>query len=104
MSKHNHNNYTNPETNDTVIDKIPDVESVVQEEPNDVEPVYGCVVDCSRLNVRKKPTVNAEVLTTVPRDSELVLDLIKSNEKWYKVATISGVEGYCMKQYIVIKE
>lgn len=84
--------------------KIADVESVIEEETDEVEPVYGRVVDCSRLNVRKKPTVNAEVLETVRKDSELVLDLIKSNEKWYKVTTISGVEGYCMKQYIVIVE
>ena len=79
----------------------PDRKAAVEPE---IEPVYGRVVDCSRLNIRKKPTVNAEVLVTIPRDAELVLDLIKSNEKWFKVCTSAGVEGYCMKQYIVIVE
>lgn len=105
MSKHNHNKHYMPETNEVVNDDILEVErdrkAVVEPE---IEPVYGRVVDCSRLNIRKKPTVNAEVLVTIPRDAELVLDLIKSNEKWFKVCTSAGVEGYCMKQYIVIVE
>lgn len=93
---------SNHEKSPVIIDPM---DAVVDTEPADeIEPVYGRVVDCSRLNVRKKPTVNAEVLDVVARDTELTLDLIKSNEKWYKVATISGVEGYCMKQYIVIVE
>lgn len=87
--------------NSTVI--LDPMDAVVEPE-TELEPVYGRVVDCSRLNIRKKPTVNAEVLTVVNRDSELILDLIKSNEKWFKVRTIDGIEGYCMKQYIVIED
>lgn len=81
------------------------MDAIVDPEPEtELEPIYGRVVDCSRLNIRKKPTVNAEVLTTVKKDSELILDLIKSNEKWFKVCTTSGVEGYCMKQYVTVED
>lgn len=83
---------------------ILDPMDAVVEEPEDIELTHGRVVDCSRLNIRKKPTVNAEVLTTVKKDSELILDLIKSNEKWFKVCTTSGVEGYCMKQYVTVED
>lgn len=64
----------------------------------------GIVIDCSRLNVRKQPDLNAEVLCTINKNSEVMINLAESTtEEFYKVYTSTGVEGYCMKKYISIK-
>ena len=34
------------------------------------EPVIGHVVDCSKLNVRKEPDEDAEILGTIPAGAE----------------------------------
>ena len=38
------------------------------------EPVIGHVVDCSKLNVRKEPDEDAEILGTIPAGAEVMID------------------------------
>lgn len=66
------------------------------------EPKSGMVVDCARLNVRKKPKVDAEVVVIINRWANVLIDDENSTKSFYKVCTEAGVEGYCMKQYIRI--
>lgn len=66
------------------------------------EPKTGMIVDCARLNVRKKPKADAEVVTIINRWDEVQIDEENSTKSFYKVCTEAGAEGYCMKQYIRI--
>lgn len=69
-----------------------------------VKPVYGIVANCSRLNVRKKPHRSSEVLTVIEEDDIITIEMYESTRNWYYVKTESGVEGYCMKDFIVLKK
>lgn len=67
------------------------------------EPIIGKVAGCKNLNVRKDPSSEADVLGTIPADSEVMIDESESTSDFYKVYTESGTEGFCMKQYIATK-
>lgn len=67
------------------------------------EPAIGKVVGCQKLNIRKEPNGEAEVLGTISADSEIMIDEDESTSDFYKVYTESGTEGFCMKQYIAIQ-
>ena len=73
--------------------------------PRDPEPeiVVGIVSNCPRLRVRKTPSPNAPVLTEIVNGSEVVIDESKSTGYFYAVVTESGVEGFCMKEYIQVR-
>lgn len=75
------------------------VETPIQKEvtPNRIA---GIVVDCTKLNVRTEPSIVADVVCVLDVDSELEVDLNKSNNDWYKICTAIGAEGYCMRKYI----
>jgi len=66
------------------------------------ETKIGIVVNCSRLNVRANPRVNADVVCVIERDSKVVIDEDGTTENFYKICTEVGVEGYCMKRFINI--
>ena len=73
--------------------------------PRDPEPeiVVGIVSNCPRLRVRKTPSPNAPVLTEIVKGSEVAIDESKSTGYFYAVVTESGVEGFCMKEYIQVR-
>ena len=54
------------------------------------EPAIGLVSNCANLRIRKEPDDKAEVLGTIPVG------------EFYKVYTDSGLEGFCMKQFITV--
>lgn len=62
--------------------------------------VKGKVIDCTRLNVRRRPNKDSEVNCVIDVDSIVEINENKSNDEWYRVTTDNGVYGYCMKQYI----
>lgn len=70
--------------------------------PEPVPPKTGIVVGCARLNVRKKPNADAEVLHIIERSAKVIIDEENSTKNFYKVCTEVGAEGYCMKQFIEI--
>lgn len=69
----------------------------------DKKKIVGVVTNCVKLNVRNKPDDKAKVLVEVPVLSELEIDKEKSTDKWYKVTTASGINGFCMKQFVAIE-
>ena len=73
------------------------------EEPPKKEKVLGTVVNCSRLRVREHPSINAIVAAEIDEGSEVVINEDKSTEEFYSVVTATGLEGYCMKDYIQAK-
>lgn len=66
------------------------------------EPKMGIVVDCKNLNVRERPDGGAAVLGVIPAETELMVDESESTGEFYKILTASGLEGFCMKKYIMI--
>ena len=81
------------------------VEEVVNESKH-IEPLphkSGHVTECIKLNVRKNPSPNAEVIGTVNRGDSLIIDPSPFGD-FYKVITPYGVEGYCMKKFVYIND
>lgn len=65
--------------------------------------VTGVIVNCNKLNIRTKPSVDADVVTILNSKSEIVIDTARSNDNWLKITTAAGVEGFCMRQFVDIK-
>ena len=114
QNRRNYNQYANKEETTPVeeieesIDTTETVEEteVVTEETEVIEdktpdevpkPVYG-VVNCSKLNVRRGPSIDTASLCIVEGGSKL--DIEQFNEEWFKVLTEDGITGYCMREFI----
>ena len=78
------------------------VEEVVEKvvEPTPELKTYG-VVNCSKLNVRKGPSIHSNPLCIVESGTEMEIETF--NNEWVKVVTPDGVSGYCMKKFIDLK-
>lgn len=69
------------------------IEDVVEETPAKV----GAVTNCAKLNIRKAPKADAEIVGTLTLgDTVTILDEI---DGFYKIDT----NKYCMKKYISVK-
>lgn len=64
--------------------------------------VLGVILNCPKLNVRKEPNANSEVVYIADASTEFVIDENNSTEDWYSVCTSTGVEGFCMKKFIAV--
>lgn len=83
-----------------------EVENNDEEVNENPEVVNAVVVNCNKLNVRKQPSKDAEVLCIINKDTELTVNTNESTEDFYKVYTSSNevlYEGYCVKSFINIK-
>lgn len=75
------------------------VEQAVEETPKK-ESKVGVVTNCQKLNVRRESTLGNNIITTLLVGAVLVIDEDGSTDKFYKVITETGLEGYCMKQFV----
>lgn len=87
---------------------IPEVEPIVTE-PVIPEPVvkpenrkFGKVSNCKKLNIRKFPSRDAEIISELIEGSEVMIDEKESTALFYKICTEHGIEGYCMKDFIKV--
>ena len=85
---------------------IPEVEP---EPVSDPEPVvepenrkFGKVSNCKKLNIRKLPSRDAEIVSELIEGSEVMIDEKESTALFYKICTEHGIEGFCMKQFIKV--
>lgn len=88
-------------------------EPIIEETVNDVaEEVVeekiipiGIVTNCSKLNIRKKASLKADVLTVLNAKTEVTIDPDYTNKEWYKIVPNNSdeVAGYCKKEFITIK-
>ena len=114
QNRRNYNQYANKEettpveeieesidTTETVEEKevvTEETEVIEDETPDEVpKPVYG-VVNCSKLNIRRGPSIDTASLCIVEGGSKL--DIEQYNEEWLKVLTEDGISGYCMREFI----
>lgn len=133
MSNHNYSQYSNkknkksynkPDINDEnfvttveapvesaeikmVVEPEAVVEPIIVNETVDTvvlpKTIIGTVTNCSKLNVRSKPATDAEVVTVLNSDSEVIIDPARSTNEWLKITTTAGVEGYCMRKFVNAK-
>lgn len=90
-------------TEEAVETPVEEITEEVVEEASDNEILdIGVVTDCLKLNVRKQPSKDAEVLKTIDALTEVVI--LKEVNDFYEVALKTGESGYCMKKYIAINK
>ena len=63
---------------------------------------FGKIIGCKKLNVRKLPSRDAEIVSELIEDSEVMIDEKESTALFYKICTEHGIEGFCMKDFIKI--
>ena len=98
----NYTNYSSKKPSDEPQNSIADEvnESAEVTESVEVTNPVGIVVGCEKLNVRKEPSVNSEVVFQFPCSMEVEIFAEKSTEDWFYVCNAAGIEGFCMKKYI----
>lgn len=65
--------------------------------------LYG-VVNCDKAEIKRFPTNNSEVICTVDKNTELLIEKVLDYDNGFLgVCTPWGVEGYCMSKNIRIK-
>lgn len=125
MSKHKHNysQYSNKpkHENTKVTEELlnPIAEVKMDSEPEVIKPavtpalanetvetkplpktVEGMVVGCAKLNVRKEPNLFADIVCALNVQSEIEIDVEKSDKDWFYICTATGIEGYCMRKFV----
>lgn len=93
--------------------KILEPEQVTTEAPVEIENKpkvkkprikMGVVSGCTKLNVRNHPDKNAVVVATIAEGTEVAVDANRKYDEWYSVCTATGIDGYCMKEFITIQQ
>lgn len=112
----NHKNYRNQynKNKNTVkpIEKNEPVKEVADtvvdaEEPTTIVPApikHGVVVNCDRLNVRMYPRTESKVLCIINRDDEVEVHDSIDPVNFYKIMTTDGIIGFCVKEFISLRE
>lgn len=101
-------NETVEEVIETPVETAPEIEPiveevVVEEAPEIPQHKTGRVFSCAKLNVRKAPHFEADVVCEIPVNTEVEINEAESTNDFYKICTASGIEGFCMKSYILEK-
>lgn len=91
------NNYETTNIDETI---EPIAEETLVDDPTVESVLEGNVVKCSKLNVREKPSSDAKILCELKRGSIVLIEPENSTDIFYKIITITGIEGYCVKEYI----
>lgn len=61
------------------------------------------IVNCLRLHVFSKPSVDSEIVCKLRYLTEVAIDKEGSTESFYKIYTAIGAEGFCVKDLVTIK-
>lgn len=69
-----------------------------------VEDIIGVVTDCLKLNIRKDPNKDSDVVVVVTCLDELKIDPNNSTDDWYAVCTVTDIEGFCMKKFVAVRQ
>lgn len=76
----------------------------VQEATEPEEMTLATVASCERLNVRKSPRLDATVIQVINKGDSVRVFNGEETTNFYKVITVNGVVGFCMKKYIKLKK
>lgn len=61
------------------------------------------VINCAKLNVREEPSPKACIVAVIDASNEVVIYGDEGFGNYYKVCTASGIEGYCIKDFLELK-
>ena len=105
MGRKDYTKFAKPKEPEQLVEAttIQEVEELVVEPVVVKEPKTGVVEGCAKLNVRKEPNASAEVICIISSGAKVVIDEEESSDDFYKICTVSGVEGYCMKKFVTIR-
>ena len=76
------------------------------DENNNRNIAQATIIGYTKLNVRKNPSKDSEVVCIITKDSSVTVNYDESTEDFYKVyVNVDNVpyEGFCMKEFISIK-
>lgn len=79
-----------------------DADKLVEELDGIAQVKMGKIKNCVKLNVRVAPSQSADVVYVVDSDETVYIYELDSTVDFYKVVTLTGVEGYCMRNFIEI--
>lgn len=114
----NYNNASKKPKNEKTKTAVPTVNNTQTSAPEEtqtntpetevtIDPVIGYVSNCEKLNIRRDPDTNAEILVVVNKDTKVEIDEDLSTDEFYSVTAYCPndvtVEGYAMKDFINIK-
>ena len=89
------------ESVEETVEEVTEVEDTVEEiteaEEETTEVTFG-KVNCSKLNVRKEPSIHSNPLCIVEYGTRM--EISEFNGEWVKILTPDGVSGYCMREFI----
>lgn len=124
MSKHNYSQYSKKKHDEgkscvkkddfLIIDDLvetpatketPEIKMVVETVDTVALPktITGFVTNCSKLNVRVEPSIDADVVCVLNSATEVEIDLDNSTDEWFSICTAAGIDGYCMRKFINAK-
>lgn len=107
MSKTNYSKMSNKqkEVESTVTSGVSTSEASIAEEPVVSKIKKGKVVCKNRLNIRKNPSLSAEIIGTLSNGQkvEVLLNEAPIDKEWSFVVGETGIEGYCMMQYLAME-
>lgn len=107
MSKnHNYDKTKTEEFNNEVQEVVDELLGVNTEEPvteklTDNTSSTGVVCNCEKLNVREESSKESKILCIIKAGDEV--EVTGEDADFYNAITESGVKGYCMKQFISLR-
>ena len=81
---------------------IDEVESEVTEELKTDIFLDGIVHNCVKLNVRKNPSIDSDVITVLNEQDKIKVKDIDTLSDWYFIQLPNGKEGFSMKKYVAV--
>ena len=94
------------ESTDEAIVESNDVQDTQNDDYKNSNIAQATIIGYTKLNVRKNPSKDSEVVCIITKDSSITVDYNESTEDFYKVyVNVDNVpyEGFCMKEFISIK-
>lgn len=79
------------------------VEAVETIETPVVEEKKFLIVKATLLNVRKSPSLDAEIVGVVPEGEKLLMKSEKLVKGFYSIQMVTGTEGYVKKDFVVVE-
>lgn len=81
---------------------IEEVALEVTEEPKTDAFLDGIVHNCVKLNVRKNPSIDSDVITVLNEQDKIKVKDVDALSDWYFIRLPNGKEGFSMKKYVAV--
>ena len=81
-----------------------DAKDIIAEEVTEdtIGTVSGKVFNCVKLNIREEANINSKSIGVLAEGTEVQVVEDESTDAFYKVIAPTGMEGYCMKNFVAV--